>query len=540
MSEMRAGSKSRAGAGPWWQDAVIYQVYPRSFQDGNGDGIGDLKGIIERADYFSWLGVDAVWFSPFFTSPMADFGYDISNYLDIDPSFGTLADFDKLVAALHARNIRVILDYVPNHTSDQHPWFVESRKSRNNPKRDWYLWRDPAADGGPPNNWQSLAGGSSWEFDAHTRQYYCHTFLKQQCDLNWRNAAVRDAMHDVLRFWLDRGVDGFRIDAVGCLAKDPALRDDPPNPDFHPGDPPFARNLMVNSANGPDIMDFVGGIRRVVEGYPREPVLIGEVYLKTGEIALYYGAELGGLQLPTNFNLLWTPWKAGPILEVIAAYEAVLPAGAWPDWVMGNHDQSRIASRLGRAQARIAMVLLLTLRGTPILYYGDELGLQDIAITSGKLRDPFGLNMPGSGQGRDPERCPMPWDETEKAGFTTGDPWLPIGSNGPGSSVEWQRNDESSMLSMTQELLDLRRREPALSRGSWSGLPVKSEVLAYFRQLGDTRFAVLLNLENNLKRLRIAEIPSGLVIFSTHKRDRRQPIHQDVELAANEGLIIAM
>ena len=532
--------KARAAGGLWWQDAVIYQVYPRSFQDSDGDGVGDLRGIIERADYFSWLGVDAIWFSPFFTSPMADFGYDVSNYVDVDPTFGTLADFDELIATLHARNIRVILDYVGNHTSDRHPWFLESRSSRNNPKRDWYFWRNAAADGGPPNNWQSLAGGSSWEFDAPTAQYYCHTFLKQQCDLNWRNPAVRDAMHDVLRFWLDRGVDGFRLDAVGCIAKDPDLRDDPPNPDYRKGDPPFARNLMVHSANGPDIMDFVAGIRSVVDTHPGEHVLIGEVYLKIGEIAAYYGPDLIGLQLPTNFNLLWTAWKAAAIQEVIEAYEAVLPAGAWPDWVVGNHDQSRIASRIGRAQARIAMVLLLTLRGTPILYCGDELGLQNVVIPPDKLRDPFGLNMPGTGQGRDPERCPMPWDETLKAGFTTGDPWLPIGTNGPGSSVEAQRNDQRSMLSMTRELLALRRSVPALSRGSWSTLAVEGEGLGYLRSLGKSRFAVLLNLKDKPLLLRIAEITSGRVIFSTHKNNTREPIRQNVELAANEGLIIAM
>jgi len=525
--------------GRWWQ-GVIYQVYPRSFQDSNGDGIGDLKGIIERADYFSWLGVDAVWFSPFFTSPMVDFGYDISNYLDIDPSFGTLDDFDQMVAALHARDIRVILDYVPNHTSDQHPWFLESRRSRENIKRDWYFWRDAGPNGGPPNNWQSLAGGSSWELDPHTGQFYCHTFLKEQCDLNWRNPAVRDAMHDVLRFWLERGVDGFRIDAVGCLAKDPALRDDPPNPDFRPGDPPFARNLMVNSANGKDIMEFVGGIRGVVDGYPGDPVLIGEVYLKTGEIGAYYGPELRGLHLPTNFNLLWTPWKAKPLLEVIGAYEAVLPRGAWPDWVIGNHDQPRIASRLGREQARIAMMLLLTLRGTPILYYGDELGLQNTEIPPGKLRDPFGLNMPGTGQGRDPERCPMPWDETPKAGFTTGDPWLPIAGDGPRSSVQFQRADKSSMLSMTRNLLALRRNEPVLSRGSWSPLPLEDEVLGYVRSLGKSRFAVLLNLENKAQRLSSTEITSGRLVFSTHERDRHAPVKQNLELAANEGVIIAL
>ncbi|MBV9566670.1 MAG: DUF3459 domain-containing protein [Hyphomicrobiales bacterium] len=297
---------------------------------------------------------------------------------------------------------------------------------------------------------------------------------------------------------------------------------------------------MVNSANGKDIMDVVGDIRRVVDQYPRDPVLIGEVYLKTGEIASYYGPELGGLQLPTNFNLLWTPWKARPILEEITAYEAVLPKGAWPDWVMGNHDQPRIASRLGQEQARIAMVMLLTLRGTPILYYGDELGLRNIEIPPGKQRDPFGLNMPGAGQGRDPERCPMPWNETQKAGFTTGDPWLPIGGNGPGSSVEAQRKDAGSMLSMTRALLDLRRKEPALARGGWSPMPVEGETLGYFRQLGKTRFAVLLNLNDEPKDVRIVQIMTGRVVFSTHERDKHRPIQTDVALAANEGLIIAL
>ena len=524
----------------WWQDAVIYQVYPRSFQDSNGDGIGDLRGIIARADYFAWLGIDAVWFSPFFASPQADYGYDVSNYTDIDPDYGTLADFDELVAALHARNIRIIVDFVPNHSSDQHPWFLESRKSLNNPKRDWYTWRSPARDGGPPNNWLSLAGGRSWEYDQATGQYYLHSFLKEQPDLNWRNPAVRDAMHDVLRFWIDRGVDGFRVDAIGCIAKDPQLRDDPPNPDYKEGDPPFARNRMVNSANRPEVMEFVAGMRRVVDAEPGSRVMIGEVYLKPAEIGAYYGTGSDGFQLPTNFNLLWAPWKRAAVFEAVESYEAALPKGSWPDWVLGNHDQSRIATRIGKAQARVAMLLLLTLRGTPIVYFGDELALEDIVIPLDKQRDPFGINMPGKGQGRDPERCPMPWDETPKGGFTSGEPWLPIAASGPGSSVEAQRDDEASMLSLTRRILALRRSEPALSRGAWTPMTVEGEVVAYLRSDGGKRFAVVLNLEGKRKTVRFAEANSGRIVLSTHDIARTGAVGRDLVLAANEGVVIAI
>jgi len=527
------------GTRAWWRDCVIYQVYPRSFQDSNGDGIGDLRGITERADYFSWLGVDAVWSSPFFTSPMADFGYDIANFTDIDPSYGSLAEFDEMVGALHARGIRVILDFVPNHSSDRHPWFLQSLRSRRSKKRGWYIWRCPSPGAGPPNNWQSMAGGSSWEFDGTTGQYYCHTFLKQQPDLNWRNGAVREAMYDVLRFWLARSVDGFRIDAVGCLAKDEQFRDDPPNPDYHEGDPPFARNRMVMSANGPHIHAIIAGIRRVVDAGARESVLIGEVYLKPGELAPYYGATADGLQLPTNFNLLWTPWRAAAIEDMVEAYEAALPKGAWPNWVLGNHDQSRIATRLGKHQARVAMMLLLTLRGTPILYYGDELGLEDMRIPQDRIRDPFGLNMPGMGQGRDPQRCPMPWDETEKAGFTAGEPWLPVGTDKPGQSVEAQRGDRGSMLSLTRELLRLRRREAALSRGDWSRVKVEGEVLAYARSFGKMRFVIVLNLEARPKSVRFPAPAIGRIALSTHGHRKAERVRQCLELAANEGVVIA-
>ena len=523
----------------WWQDCVIYQLYPRSFQDSNGDGIGDLRGIIDRVDYLAWLGVGAVWFSPFFTSPMADFGYDIANYTDIDPSYGTLAEFDEMVAALHGRGIKVILDFVPNHTSNRHPWFLDSRSSRKSEKRDWYNWRYPSPGGGPPNNWQSLAGGSSWEFDGTTGQYYCHTFLKEQVDLNWHNPAVREAMYEVLRFWLSRSVDGFGLDAIGCLAKDVQFRDDPPNPDYHEGDPPFARNRMVHSANGPEIFDIIAEIRRVVQAKQSRSVLIGEVYLKPGELVPYYGMRLNGLRLPTNLNMLWTPWRPAAIVDLVEDYEAALPEGAWPNWVLGNHDQSRIATRVGEMQARAAMMFLLTLRGTPILYYGDELGLVDIPIPPEQARDPFGRNMPGMKQGRDPQCCSMPWDETPRAGFTAGDPWLPIGTRSPNRSVAAQEQDGASMLSFTRELIRLRRREPALSHGDWAKVEADGEVLAYARSLGRKRFVVVLNFEDKPKSVRFADALSGRIALSTNARASK-PVERNLQLDPNEAVLIAM
>ncbi|MFI5014333.1 MAG: alpha-amylase family glycosyl hydrolase [Hyphomicrobiales bacterium] len=524
---------------PWWQRSVIYQIYPRSFQDSDGDGIGDLRGIMNRADYLVWLGVGAVWFSPFYVSPMADFGYDIADYLNIDPSYGSLADFDDLVEALHGRNLRIILDFVPNHTSDEHPWFKQSRGSRDNPRRDWYIWRDPAPGGGPPNNWQSIAGGGAWQFEPATGQYYYHAFLAGQPDLNWRNPSVREAMYEVLRFWLKRGADGFRVDAVGCLAKDPQFRDDPPNPDYRDGDPPFARNKMEFSANRPEVHDIVAEMRRVVDAHPGEHVLIGEVYLRVEQLVPYYGARSDGLQLPANFNLLWTPWKPEALLELIEAYEAALPPGAWPDWVLGNHDQSRIATRLGPAQARIAMLLLLTLRGTPTVYYGDELGLENVAVPPDKARDPFGINMPGLGQGRDPERSPMPWDRSANAGFTTGEPWLPLAADRQDICVAAQRQDRRSMLTLTRELLALRRREPALSQGGWSPVAVEGDVLAYARSFRGRRFVVVLNLDAMPKSIRFTEPLSGRIELTTHARRHRRVTQRGLRLSGNEGVVIA-
>ena len=331
----------------WWQRGIIYEVYPRSFQDTNNDGIGDLAGILARLDYLVELGVDVLWIAPIYPSPMADFGYDISDYCGIDPMFGTLADFDRLLKAAHERGLKLILDFVPNHTSNQHPWFLESRSSRNNPKRDWYLWRDAAEDGGPPNNWLSNFGGSGWEWDATTSQYYYHSFLKQQPDVNWRNPSLREAMFDVLRFWLDRGVDGFRVDVMWLLFKDEQFRNNPINPASHANSPASQRLLPIYNADRPEVHGLVASMRSVLDSYG-ERLLLGEIYLPINQLVLYYGKDLTGATLPFNFQLIQCPWRADAIAQVIREYEAALPPGAWPNWVLGNHDQARIASRVGR------------------------------------------------------------------------------------------------------------------------------------------------------------------------------------------------
>ena len=400
---------------PWWQDAAIYEIYVRSFQDGDGDGVGDLKGIIRRVPYLADLKVDAVWLTPFFRSPMADFGYDVADYCGVDPLFGDLADFDRLLAALAEVQIRTIVDFVPNHTSDQHAWFQDSRSSRNSPKRDWYIWRDPAPGGGPPNNWLCMPGGPAWTLDPGTGQFYMHSFLPQQPDLNWRNPAVKAAMLDVLHFWLKRGVHGFRVDVLDRLLKDEQFRDDPPNPRYGPGDPAYMQSSTTRSAGQPGVLDIVGDMRAVLASYPGDRVLIGEIYQPVETLVSFYGDTGRGVQLPFNFNLMWLAWTPQAVMELVEKYEAALPSGAWPTWVLGNHDQTRIATRIGQAQARVAMMLLLTLRGTPTIYQGDELGLVDTPIEANQVQDPFAKA--GTGQGRDPERTPMPWDHSPHSGF---------------------------------------------------------------------------------------------------------------------------
>jgi alpha-glucosidase len=516
---------------------VIYQIYPLSFADSNADGMGDLRGIRSRLDYLVWLGVDAIWISPFYPSPMADFGYDVVDYCGVDPRFGDLQQFDALLAEAHQRGLRIILDFIPNHSSDQHPWFVESRSSRQSDKRDWYIWRDPAPDGGPPNNWLSEFGGSAWQLDAATGQYFYHAFLKEQPDLNWRNPQVREAMQGCLRFWLERGVDGFRIDAIHHLFKDEALPDNPPNPDYREGMSPRRRLIRKYTTDLPEVQDAAREMRALVSSFG-ERVLIGEAWLPFDRLMAYYGPALDHFHLPFNFHLIGTRWDAAALRAVIDEYEAALPHGAWPNWVLGNHDRSRIASRVGPAQARVAAVLLCTLRGTPTLYYGDELGMLDVPIPPEAVQDPYEKNVPGLGLGRDPARTPMQWSSELNAGFSSARPWLPLAEDYARVNVELQQSDPSSMLSLYRALLSLRRSRATLAVGAYQSLETGPRVLGYVRSSGGERDAVLLNLGASSERVAASELERARVLLSTHT-----PAAGDVfngVLQPNEGVVLAL
>lgn len=533
---------------PWWQGGVIYQIYPRSLKDSNGDGIGDLQGIISKLDYFTWLGVDALWISPIYPSPMVDLGYDVSNYVDIDPLFGDLATFDLLVAQAHQRGLKIIMDYVPNHTSDQHPWFLQSRSSRYNPKRDWYVWVDPKPGGLPPNNWIARWDDIAWEWDAATNQYYLHSFDKAMPDLNWRNPAVKEAMFNVARFWLDRGVDGLRIDSAQYIMKDPQLRDNPPNPD--PRVPPYKSmgdydsQLHINDRNYPDIHEVYRELRHILNSYnsgnPR--VALGELHIYDWSAwTLYYGTHLDEIQMPINFGLLTVTWNADAVHHLINAVEAALQPGDWPNYVLGNHDVPRIVTRIGQQEARVALMLLLTLRGTPTLYYGDEIGMHDVEIPLGRVRDTWEKNIPESGFGRDPERTPMQWDNSPNAGFCppTARPWLPMASDYQQVNVAAQRQDQHSVLSLVRTLLQLRRATPALAMGSYT--PVEcaaSDCFVYQRQFGDEHCLIALNFSSDERQLHLPTIQTTRVLVSTYL-DREESVDlTPLRLRGNEGCII--
>jgi alpha-glucosidase len=468
-----------AAAAPWWRSAVVYQIYPRSFADGDGDGIGDLAGLRRRLDHLVWLGVDAVWLSPVFRSPMADFGYDVSDYCDVDPVFGSLADLDALVAEAHARGLRVLLDWVPNHTSDRHPWFQESRAARTSPKRGWYVWRDPRPGGVPPNNWKAAFDpeAPAWTLDPTTGQYYLHLFLPAQPDLDWRNPEVVAAMHAVLRFWLDRGIDGFRVDVVHALGKDPALPDDPPELAHVP-------HAALN--DHPSTHAILRALRRLTDGYPGERMLVGEVFLPlAGSHAGYYGR---GDELQLVFELpgsVIAPWEAEAWRERIARVATALdPIGAWPTWVLSNHDTPRHRTRFGtEARARASAVLLLGLRGTPFLYAGEELGLEDAVVPPERRVDPGG---------RDGCRAPIPWEATPPHGWGAA-PWLPFAPEPERRSVEVLRADRGSILHLYRRLLAARRASPALALGALVLRPSPEGVLVCERALGADRRLVLVN-----------------------------------------------
>jgi alpha-glucosidase len=477
-------------AEPWWRSAVFYQVYPRSFADSDGDGVGDLEGVRAHLDHLAALGVDAIWICPFYRSPMTDFGYDVVDYCDVDPLFGTLADFDRLLADAHARGIRVIVDWVPNHTSDQHPWFVDARASRHSAKRDWYLWQDGPGHGpgGRPNNWKAAFGGDTWTWDDATRQWYLHLFLPTQPDVNWRNPELAAAMHDTLRFWLDRGVDGFRVDVVQGLTKDPAYPDDPPDQ--------VLPHAAVN--NCADTHPVLRDLRRLVDGYPGERLLVGEVYLlSTATVAEYVGRNDGEgdgdeLHLAFDFTPLYAPWDAAAWRRRIAEAEAELGArGAWPTWTLSNHDNPRHRTRYGgsEARARAAAVLLLTLRGAPFVYYGEELALADADIAPDRVVDPGG---------RDACRSPLPWNAAPDHGWPgPGEPWLPWAPEPDTRNVEVQGADPGSTLNLYRRLTAARRASPALHGGSVALLDPPAGVLAYERRAGADRRIVLINFTSS-------------------------------------------
>jgi alpha-glucosidase len=512
----------------WWQREVFYQIYPRSFQDSNGDGNGDLPGICQRLDYLQWLGAGAIWICPFFCSPMADCGYDVSDYRAVDPLFGDMADFSALLDQAHGRGIRVVVDLVPNHTSDRHPWFLESRSSRQNPKRDWYIWRDPAPNGGPPSNWLSYFGGSAWQHDEATGQFYYHAFLPRQPDLNWRNGEVQAAIYDVMRFWLQRGVDGFRVDAVTNLVEDQLLRDDPPDPDPRRGKPPDAVIRRVFTKDRPETHEIVGEMRKVLDEFS-DRVLIGEVHLPLARAMAYYGGSRPYFHLPFNFQLVNSLWDCCSISAVIDQYMELLPDGAWPNWVLGNHDEKRLATRIGDAQTRVAAMLLMTLRGTPFLYNGDELGMHNVTVSRREARDSRVSNM-GRRFSRDGARTPMRWDSSPGSGFTaSGKPWLPLGTN---PDVASQQRDSHSLLNLYRDLIALRRASPALTGGEIVPLSTCGDVLGYERHGSGERFRIALNLAGRKQQFpctgewkivistardRVGEILSGNGVLRPHE-----------------------
>jgi len=531
----------------WWQTGVIYQVYPRSYKDTSGNGVGDLRGIIEKLDYLSdTLGVDAVWLSPIYPSPMADFGYDVADYTGIHPLFGDLATFDELLAGLHRRGLKLIIDWVPNHSSDRHPWFIESRSSRANPRRDWYVWADAKADGSPPNNWQSLFGGPAWEWDKATGQYYLHSFLKEQPDLNWRNPEVKAAMLDTLRFWLERGVDGFRVDVAHFVMKDPAMRDNPPAPDnsmaIHRSHGDYDKTLHLYDKGHPDVHQAYREVRQVLDAYsaasPR--MMVGEIHIGDWrEWASYYGENLDEFHLPFNFSLLGAEWSAAGIRERVDALEASLPAGAWPNYVLGNHDESRLASRYGPEQTRIAALLLLTLRGTPTLYYGDELGMADVPIPPERRVDPYGLRIEGV-VGRDPCRTPMQWSGALHAGFSapdTPDLWLPLAGDYQERNVERQLADPDSLLNLYRRLLAWRKVTPALQWGDYQPLDdAPPGCFAYLRQADSQRILVILNFSGATPAWPLPSSGKARLILSTHPGRTAGSDLRELALHAHEGL----
>lgn len=488
----------------WWQHAVFYELYPRSFADSNNDGVGDLRGISSKLDYLKDLGVDAIWIAPCFPSPQVDFGYDVSDYQNIDPMYGTLDDFDNLAKEASKRGVRIVLDFVVNHTSDQHKWFLDSKSSRTAEHRDWYIWRDGKGPQQPPNNWVSLFGGSAWKFDAATGEYYYHFFYPEQPDLNWRNPAVKNAMFNVTRWWYKRGVSGFRLDAVETLFEDPDLRD---NPVTQPGANAFGDPFEENKYNTklPEVHDVLRGLRKVADEY--NAVLIGEAYTSDiVELDRYYGEGNNEVQLPMDF-MFGMVNKLSPA-EFRKQIAAVNSSTGWPTFVIGNHDRDRSYDRYGDGVhndqiAKLMAALYLTLRGTPIMYYGEEIGMKTTLPTRKEdVKDPIGQKGWPQEKGRDGERTPMQWDESPNAGFSTTAPWLPVPPTYKTYNVADESKDPQSILEFYKSVLKLRHTNRALLDGSYTAINEDSaSVLSYLRIYKDEAVVVALNMSGSTQKV---------------------------------------
>lgn len=521
---------------PWWKTGVVYEIYPRSFQDTDGDGVGDLEGIRRRLDYLAWLGIDVLWIGPIYPSPMRDFGYDVSDYEGVDPLFGTLDDVDALIAAAHERGMRIVLDFVPNHTSERHPWFMEARSSRDDPRRDWYIWGRPKPDGGPPNDWRGVDGldapGSGWRFDDATGESYFASFSSFQPDLNWANPEVRRAMSEALDFWLRRGVDGFRLDMIDFLGKDPQRRDEPPET-AEAEDYLAAARYQLHL---PETLRHVRELRATVHAHP-DRVLIGEVlyFLTPPQLDRFYaGGE--GLDLPFHFGLMFLPMRAGPIRARVDAYEAALSEGNWPNYDLANHDMPRL-SRYGE-KTRLAAMLLLTLRGTPFLYYGDEIGMPDVDVPPERRQDPFVLYQTGTS--RDGSRTPMPWSGGPNAGFSSAEPWLPLGHDWRTVNVEAARADTGSILWLHKRLIALRRRMPALHAGSYAALDgVPDDCFVFQRRAAGDVALVALNFAGEPAEIALPAGLEGRIALST-RLDRDEPTDGRLALRPYEGVVVRL
>jgi len=452
-----------------------------------------------------------------------------------------MADFDELLAKVHAMGMKLILDLVPNHSSDEHPWFQESRSSRDNPKRDWYIWKDARPDGGLPNNWLSVFGGPAWEWDEKTGQYYYHAFLVKQPDLNWRNPEVEKAMLDIMRWWLDKGVDGFRVDAMWHMIKDAQWRDNPRNPDYKDSMGSYEQLLPVYSTDQPEMHGIAARMRKVLDEYD-ERLMIAEIYLPVHRLVAYYGTHDREAHLPFNFTLISLPWDSRLIAAAVDEYEAALPDTDWPNWVMGNHDQPRIGSRVGFGQSKVAAVLLLTLRGTPTMYYGDEIGMRDVPIPPGEVQDPQGLNMPGKNLSRDPARTPMLWDGTRNAGFTAGEPWLRVDRSFRRRNVASQEKDEYSPLCLYHKLIRLRQQEPSLKVGAYKPVYSDTQLLAYIRQAdGHPGFLIVLNLSHRPGYFTPSAIRfTGVIVVDTFPEQEQVSVKDSIDLFGDEALIVRL